>query len=46
MVRVNLHLCTELGVGALGWEAEQPHLAATLYAKQTKGRRRKCQPCS
>lgn len=38
MVRVNLHLCTELGDP--GWEAEQPHPAAILFfgepAKQTK----------
>lgn len=40
MVRVNLHLCTELGDP--GQEAEQPHPAATLFyegpAKQTKRR--------
>jgi hypothetical protein len=38
MVRVNLHLCTELGDP--GWEAELPHPATTLFyrgpAKQTK----------
>lgn len=38
MVRVNLHLCAELGNP--GWEAEQPHPAAAFFsggpAKQTK----------
>lgn len=38
MVRVNLHLCTELGNP--GWEAEQPYPAVILFygepAKQSK----------